>query len=152
MPKKFIIKDDDGKQFEVTEETVDEEPEAKSEEMPEVHDDEGLTADEIAALKNLAAKAEDILKLLEVEAKEHAATSDEGEDVITDEDVKAEDADMTEDEDEEETIVKTADSKKSIGSIEKKKNVMTNDSIEDSETAIAQAWADRFKKSYKKGE
>lgn len=150
MPKKFIIKDDDGKQFEVTEETVDEEPEAKSEEMPEVHDDEGLTADEITALKNLAAKAEDILKLLEVEAKEHA-TSDEDENVITDEDVEAEDADMTEDEDEE-TVIKTADSKKSIGSIEKKKNVMTNDSIEDSETAIAQAWADRFKKSYKKGE
>lgn len=151
MPKKFIIKDDDGKQFEVTEETVDEEPEAKSEETPEVHDDEGLTADEITALKNLAAKAEDILKLLEVEAKEHAATSDEDEDVITDEDVEAEDADMTKDEDEE-TVIKTADSKKSIGSIEKKKNVMTNDSIEDSETAIAQAWADRFKKSYKKGE
>lgn len=152
MPKKFIIKDDDGKQFEITEETVDEEPEAKVDEKPEVHDDEGLSADEITALKNLAAKAEDILKLLEVEAKEHAATSDEGEDVITDEDVKAEDADMTEDEDEEETIVKTADSKKSIGSIEKKKNVMTDDSIEDSENAIAQAWADRFKKSYKKGE
>ena len=150
MPKKFIIKDDDGKQFEVTEETVDEEPEAKSEEMPEVHDDEGLTADEITALKNLAAKAEDILKLLEVEAKEHA-TSDEDENVITDEDVETEDRDMTEDEDEE-TIVKTADSKKSIGSIEKKKTVMTNDSIEDSETAIAQAWADRFKKFYKKGE
>lgn len=149
MPKKFIIKDDDGKQFEVTEETVDEEPEAKPEETPEVHDDEGLTADEITALKNLAAKAEDILKLLEVEAKEHA-TSDEDENVITDEDVESKDADMTEDE--EETIVKTADSKKSIGSIEKKKNVMTNDSIEDSETAIAQAWADRFKKSYKKGE
>ena len=151
MPKKFIIKDDDGKQFEVTEETVDEEPEAKPEETPEVHDDEGLTADEITALKNLAAKAEDILKLLEVEAKEHAATSDENEDVITDEDVEAEDADMTEDEDEE-TVIKTADSKKSIGSIEKKNTVMTNDSIEDSETAIAQAWADRFKKSYKKGE
>lgn len=151
MPKKFIIKDDDGKQFEVTEETVDEEPEAKPEEMPEVHDDEGLTADEITALKNLAAKAEDILKLLEVEAKEHAATSDEDENVITDEDVEAKDADMTEDEDEE-TVIKTADSKKSIGSIEKKKNVMTNDSIEDTETAIAQAWADRFKKSYKKGE
>lgn len=150
MPKKFIIKDDDGKQFEVTEETVDEEPEAKPEEKPEVHDDEGLSADEITALKNLAAKAEDILKLLEVEAKEHA-TSDEDENVITDEDVEAEDSDMTEDEDEE-TIVKTADSKKSIGSIEKKKTVMTNDSIEDSETAIAQAWADRFKKSYKKGE
>ena len=66
MPKKFIIKDDDGKQFEVTEETVDEEPEAKFEEMPEVHDDEGLTADEITSLKNLASKAEDILKLLEV--------------------------------------------------------------------------------------
>ena len=151
MPKKFIIKDDDGKQFEVTEETVDEEPEAKPEETPEVHDDEGLTADEITALKNLAAKAEDILKLLEVEAKEHAATSDEDENVITDEDVETEDRDMTEDEDEE-TVIKTADSKKSIGSIEKKKNVMTNDSIEDSETAIAQAWADRFKKSYKKGE
>ena len=150
MPKKFIIKDDDGKQFEVTEETVDEEPEAKSEEQPEVHDDEGLTADEITALKSLAAKAEDILKLLEVEAKEHA-TSDEDENVITDEDVESEAHDMTEDEDEE-TVIKTADSKKSIGSIEKKKNVMTNDSIEDTETAIAQAWADRFKKSYKKGE
>lgn len=148
MAKKFIIKDDDGKEFEVTEETIDEEPEVKEE---EIHDDESLTADEIAALKSLAAKAQDILKLLDVEAKEHAATSDEDEDVITDEDIESKDCDMTEDDDDEEIVVKTGDSRTSIGSIEKKK-VVDNSSIEDRENAIAKAWADRYSKSYKKGE
>ena len=155
MAKKFVIQDDDGQQFEVTEETVDEEPE---EEKPEVHDDESLTADEIAALKSLAAKASDILKLLDVKAKDDedvdedmTKDEDEDEDVINDdgEDV---DEDMTKDEDEDkETVVKTGDSKKSIGSIQRKR-VVANDSIENREIDIAKAWADRYNKSYKKGE
>ena len=155
MAKKFVIKDDDGKQFEVTEETVDEEPVVEDEEKPEVHDDDSLTPDEIAALKSLAAKANDILKLLDVEAEEHESASDDDE-VITDEDeneeMKDEDGcEETKDEDERETVMKTGDSKKSIGSIQKKK-VSANDSIDDRENAIAKAWADRYSKSYKKGE
>jgi len=169
MAKKFIIKDEDGKQFEVTEETIDEEPEKevspvdeKIETKPEVKDDEGLTAEEIAALKALAARSADIIKLLDVEAKEHEAVSDDEE--IIDEDIETEDADTCSgcgkpkdecvcDEDEKETVIetKTGDSKKSIGAIQKR-TIKTEDSLDDRENAIAQAWADRFKKSYGKGE
>ena len=78
MAKKFIIKDDDGKEFEVTEETVDEQPEVKEEPAkPEVKDDESLTPEEIVALKALAAHSADIIKLLSVEAEEHAEDTDE---------------------------------------------------------------------------
>ena len=78
MAKKFIIKDDDGKEFEVTEETVDEQPEVVEEPAkPEVKDDESLTPEEIVALKALAAHSADIIKLLSVEAEEHAEDTDE---------------------------------------------------------------------------
>lgn len=149
MAKKFIIKDDDGKEFEVTEETVDEQPEVKEEPKakPEVKDDESLTAEEIAALKALAAHSADIIKLLSVEADEHAEDADED---IVDEDVDAADEESS-DEDEKEVVVKTGDSKKSVGSIQKT-TTKTADSIDVRETDIAQAWADRFKKSCKKGE
>lgn len=161
MAKKFIIKDEDGKQFEITEETVDEEPMVDEEIKPEVKDDEALTSDEIAALKSLAARSADILKLLEVEAKEH----DEDNDII-DEDGTLEDDDVCpecgkskdecvceDDEEEKEEVIETkaGDSKKSVGSIQKKKVVAT-DSIDDREVDIANAWANRFKMSYKKGE
>ena len=154
MPKKFIIKDEDGQQFEVTEETVDADP---VETETEVKDDGELTPDEIAALKTLAARSADLIKLLDIEAKEHEAVADE------DEDTDVVDADVCEgcgkpkdecicDEDEE-TIVetKTGDSKKSVGSIERSRS-KANDSLEDRETAIADAWAARFNKAYKKGE
>lgn len=148
MAKKFIIKDDDGKEFEVTEETVDEQPEVEEEPAkPEVKDDESLTPEEIVALKALAAHSADIIKLLSVEAEEHAEDTDEE---SSDEDADAVDEESS-DEDEKEIVVKTGDSKKSVGSIQKT-TTKTADSIDVRETDIAQAWADRFKKSCKKGE
>ena len=148
MAKKFIIKDDDGKEFEVTEETVDEQPEVEEEPAkPEVKDDESLTPEEIVALKALAAHSADIIKLLSVEAEEHAEDADEE---IADEDADVVDEESS-DEDEKEIVVKTGDSKKSVGSIQKT-TTKTADSIDVRETDIAQAWADRFKKSCKKGE
>ena len=148
MAKKFIIKDDDGKEFEVTEETVDEQPEVKEEPAkPEVKDDESLAPEEIVALKALAAHSADIIKLLSVEAEEHAEDTDEE---IADEDADVVDEESS-DEDEKEIVVKTGDSKKSVGSIQKT-TTKTADSIDVRETDIAQAWADRFKKSCKKGE
>lgn len=148
MAKKFIIKDDDGKEFEVTEETVDEQPEVEEEPAkPEVKDDESLTPEEIVALKALAAHSADIIKLLSVEAEEHAEDADEE---IADEDADIVDEESS-DEDEKEIVVKTGDSKKSVGSIQKT-TTKTADSIDVRETDIAQAWADRFKKSCKKGE
>lgn len=137
MPKKFIIEDETGKEFEITEEELqDEETEEVVEKTEEVHDEETLSPEDIIALKSLAAKASDILKLLEVEEAEHEAveeTEDEEPEDVSDEEV----------------IETTAgDSKKSVGAIEKAK---TNDSIsyEDREIEIANAWTDRFKKSYK---
>lgn len=158
MAKKFIIKDEEGKQFEITEETTDE-----IEEKTEVEDDEMLTSDEIASLKKLAKYSESLIKLLEVEKKEHEAVSDEDEDEEDKKDMddcdefvdSDEDEDKkVEDEDEEETIVKTkpVDSKKSFGSIETKKTKKISDSIENREIEIANAWSKRFQSSYKKGE
>lgn len=158
MLKTFIIKDEEGKQFEVTEEMSDEEAKKESEHDEDIkkesecdesehdiHDDEELTSDEIVALKKLAAYSADLIKLLEVEKEEHEANA-EGDDE------EDEDLDDAEDLDEEVVIdTKTSDSKKSIGAVAKKV-VQTSDSTEDRETAITDAWTKRFKTSYKKGE
>ena len=145
MPKKFIIKDDDGKKFEITEETADEEVENKAtdeEAETEVKDDEGLTAEEIVILKELAKHSADLIKLLEVEKDEHEAVSDD----------EMENAEELDDSDESENVeeiieTKSNDSKKSVGSIERKKEKVV-DSI-DAEEDIANAWAKRFQNSYK---
>ena len=129
MAKKFIIKDEEGKQFEITE-TSDEVPETPAE--LEVKDDEVLSADEITALKLLAKRSSELLGLLEVKT--------EDEDI--DEELKVEDDDL------EETVIETKDSKKSVGSIEKH-STKAKDSLEDNEIAIADAWSKRFEKSYK---
>ena len=134
MPKKFIIKDEEGQQFEVTE-TDEELPEESSEES-EMHDDESFTSDEIAALKELAKRSADLLKLLAVEEDEHEAVGDEDDLDVDDEDV---------DEKEEVIETKSTDSKKSVGSIEKtraKDSANFNKEIE-----IANAWSKRFNKS-----
>ena len=135
MPKKFIIKDEEGQQFEVTE-TDEELPEESSEET-EMHDDESFTSDEIAALKELAKRSADLLKLLSVEEEEHEAVGDEDEDLdIDDEDV---------DKKEEVIETKSTDSRKSVCSIEKtraKDSANFNKEIE-----IANAWSKRFNKS-----
>ena len=162
MPKKFIIKDEDGKQFEITEETTDEEVKTETEDEevePEVKDDEGLTPDEIAALKELAKYSGDLIKLLEVEKKEHEATSDEDidetidsdEDIVDSDEEETNNCDMTEDEDETVIETKTGDSKKSVGSIAKKTKTVS-DSLDNREMEIADAWSKRYGKSYKKGE
>ena len=161
MPKKFIIKDEDGKQFEITEETTDEEVKTETEDeevKPEVKDDEGLTPDEIAALKELAKHSGDLIKLLEVEKKEHEATSDEdidetvdSDEEMIDSDEETKDCDMTEDEDETVIETKAGDSKKSVGSIAKKTKTVS-DSLDNREMEIADAWSKRYGKSYKKGE
>ena len=145
MPKKFIIKDEDGKKFEITEETADEEVENKAtdeEAETEVKDDEGLTAEEIVILKELAKHSADLIKLLEVEKDEHEAVSDD----------EMENAEELDDSDESENVeeiieTKSNDSKKSVGSIERKKEKVV-DSI-DAEEDIANAWAKRFQNSYK---
>lgn len=135
MPKKFIIKDEEGQQFEVTE--TDEELTEESSEESEMHDDESFTSDEIAALKELARRSADLLKLLAVEEEEHEAVGDEDEDLdVDDEDV---------DKKEEVIETKSTDSRKSVGSIEKtraKDSANFNKEIE-----IANAWSKRFNKS-----
>lgn len=136
MPKKFIIKDEEGQQFEVTE--TDEELSEESSKESMVHDDESFTPDEIAALKELAKRSADLIKLLGVEEEEHEAVGDEGcdESDINDDDV---------DKKEEVIETKSTDSKKSVGSIEKTK---ANDSANfDKEIEIADAWSKRFSKS-----
>ena len=146
MPKKFIIKDEDGKKFEITEETADEEVENKAtdeEAETEVKDDEGLTPEEIVILKELAKHSADLIKLLEVEKDEHEAVSD---DEMEDAEEELDDSD--ESENVEEIIeTKSNDSKKSVGSIERKKEKVV-DSI-DAEEDISDAWAKRFQNSYK---
>lgn len=138
MPKKFIIKDEEGQQFEVTE-TDEELPEEPSKESM-VHDDESFTADEIAALKELAKRSADLVKLLSVEEKEHEAVGDEDEG-FDESDINDDDVDKKE----EVIETKSTDSKKSVGSIEKTK---ANDSANfDKEIEIADAWSKRFNKS-----
>ena len=136
MPKKFIIKDEEGQQFEVTE--TDEELDEESSEESEMHDDESFTSDEIAALKELAKRSADLLKLLAVEEEEHEAVGDEDEEDL---DIGDEDVDKKE----EVIETKSTDSRKSVGSIEKtraKDSANFNKEIE-----IANAWSKRFNKS-----
>lgn len=137
--KKIIVKDEDGRKYEVEE--VEEEKEIGDEDEEETA---VLTTDEIAALKQLAAAAPDIMKLLEVEKKEHEAVGDKDEDKdVEDED---EDEEDIEEEDIEEEIVDTdskkmkKDSKKSFVS-NRKKETRTDDSLDDS---VANAWAKRY--------
>lgn len=143
--KKFHVKDEDGEVFEVEEldeatpaPAADPEPASK----PEVNDDNGLSEDEISALKGLAAIAPKLMKL--VEGTEDACAEDEENEELDDEceDPKVDD----EDEQIEEVIdtdeeTKPRDSKKSFGAIERKKK--TKDSIEDA-IDVETAWAKRY--------
>ena len=151
MLKKFIIKDEEGKQFEVTEASDEEIVEAeKHDEEPFAEKTEELFAsEEIAALKELAKHSEELIKLLAVEKKEHEAVSEAADGC--EEAEEAEDAEPSEEKKEEVIDVKSADSKASVGSIEKKAINKVDDSF-DKETEISNAWSNRFKKSFKKGE
>lgn len=134
--KKFIVKDEDGCEYDI-EQLDDDMTEVPAE---ETHDDEpgetGLTSDEIAQLKQLAAAAPKLMALIEVENEEHDVDEDLEEtldDCGTNEEI------VDTDEDEEELPMKK-DSTKSVGSIEirkKSKDSCVSESIEN-------AWAKRY--------
>ena len=151
MLKKFIIKDEEGKQFEVTEASDEEivEAEKHDEEPYAAKTEELFASEEIAALKELAKHSEELIKLLAVEKKEHEAVSEAADGC--EEAEEAEDAEPSEEKKEEVIEVKPADSKASVGAIEKKAINKVDDSF-DRETEISNAWSNRFKKSFKKGE
>ena len=142
--KKFHVKDEDGEVFEVEEldetaptSATDPEPESN----PKVNDENGLSDDEISALKGLAAITPKLMKLVENTAD---ACEDEDKEELDDEceepkvDDKDEQIEEVIDTDEE---TKPRDSKKSFGAIERKKK--TKDSIEDA-IDVESAWAKRY--------
>jgi hypothetical protein len=140
--KKFHVKDEDGEVFEVEEldeitpaSATDPAPESK----PEVNDDNGLSDDEISALKGLAAIAPKLMKLVENTAdacEDKEELDDECEDPkVDDEDEQIEEVIDTDEK------TKPRDSKKSFGAIERKKK--TNDSIKDA-IDIETAWTRRY--------
>ena len=109
--------------------------------------DEELSDEEIMALKRLAAIADDLIKLLDVEKKEHATTEpdDEVEETLGDEDEeKIDDEDKEEVIDTDEDQKSKKDSRKSFGSLLKVKN--TNDSLMDHSLDVEQAWNRRYRK------
>lgn len=134
--RKYRITDEDGAEYEVEEveevkgsdEDVDLEPTAA--------ESEALSSEEIAALKKLAAAADQLIALIGTQD----ACKDEGED---EEDETIEEVD--EDETEEQLVdtdekVKGHDSKRSLGAIEKKRAIVDNSLNDD----ISDAWAKRF--------
>ena len=136
---KFFVKDEDNETFEVEE--IEETP-AKEVTTEVETKDEALSAEEIAALKKLAGVADKLIGM--------CTTSDEDE---SDEDVDVDvDADTDEDEDGKEEVldtdenddkaIKPRDSKKSFGSIEKKRKAVST--VDSQQESIAEAWAKRY--------
>lgn len=141
--RKYRIKDEDERIYEVSEmtedddieevEMVNEEPVQEEEPAPVVE----LSPEEIGALKRLAAKVEDLLALV---GEDEAPEEMEEEEVLEDGDVEVEEKEELVDTDEDLPMKK--DSKASFGSIEKK-NKLTSDSI-DSSIEIENAWIKRY--------
>ena len=136
---KFFVKDEDNETFEVEE--LEETPTKEVTKEVETKD-EALSAEEIAALKKLAGVADKLIGM--------CTTSDEDE---SDEDVDVDvDADTDEDEDGKEEVldtdedddkaIKPRDSKKSFGSIEKKRKAVST--VDSQQESIAEAWAKRY--------
>lgn len=137
---KFKIKDEDGRNYEIEEITSNDADveEVRNEEI--VKDDESLTPDEISTLRKLIEVAPRLIKLLEVETKEHTENPE-----LVDEDIDEEEVvEDSDDEEEKEEILETKyrDSKKSIGSLESKKSTMLDDSLNCS--SVEAAWAKRY--------
>lgn len=131
--KKFLITDEDGKDYNVEEVETKEESTTKDEASE-------LTSDEIESLKKLAANADKLIALLEIEKEEHKDETD-----VLDEDEDKTETDVEIDADKEDVVdtdklKSTCDSKRSIGAIERKHS---NDSI-DVQDEIAIAWANRY--------
>lgn len=137
MKRKYVIHDEDGKKYdveEVAEETTVEEP------MKDEGEEAVLTADEILELKKLAGIADKLVKLLEVEEAEHAATEEDAE-PVEDED---EDEEINDGCDEEEVVdtAKPRDSKRSFGAIETSNKTTVDDSLDEDD--ISAAWSKRY--------
>lgn len=135
---KFHVKDEDGNSYLV------EEIQEKKDYNPEIMDDETeetpvLTESEITALRQLAGRAEDLLKLLDIEKEEHESTADDEEDDEEEKEIIDEDEEVIETDKEKKV---THDAKKSFGAIEKKKS--TNDSFDDKELEVEASWIKRF--------
>ena len=139
---KFFVKDEDNETFEVEE--IEETP-AKEVTKEVEAKDEALSAEEIAALKKLAGVADKLIGM--------CTTSDEDESDEDDEDVDVDvDVDTDEDEDGKEEVldtdeddnkaIKPRDSKKSFGSIEKKRKAVST--VDSQQESIAEAWAKRY--------
>ena len=133
--KKYYIKDDED-EYEVIEEDV-------VEEEPVVEDEaEGLSDEEIMALKQLASVADQLIAL--IQAKEEPVEDEE----IGEEEIVDADEDIVEDEDEfveekEEEVIDTCkkDSKRSFGALEKRRKLDSDPSLVDE---VSEAWAKRY--------
>lgn len=132
--KFFHIKDEDGMEYKVEE--------IEKETTVPTTDNETLSDVEIDSLKKLAAVADKLIALLEVEKEEH--------DVDEAKEEMLEDEEIEEKEDEDEIVIdtdevaecesKAHDSKRSIGAIERNQ---VNDSLE-VQDEIANAWNLRY--------
>lgn len=133
---KIVVKDEEGKTYTV-EELIEKEAEKPAEEPKKDEVPAALSDDEVASLKKLAACADKLVALLDVEKDEHEEQPD-----VTDEE---DDGEKDEDEELKDEVIETdkmrKDSKSSFGSIEKKKAAKVDDSLEDD---VSAAWAKRY--------
>ena len=130
--KVFRIKDEDGAEYKVEEVEKQDACETKDEATP-------LSEEEIAALRKLLPHIDKLVTLTEVKTED---TTDLPEDKLNDEDdLDEEDLDAEKEEEVVDTD-KIHDSKKSVGSLEKRK-VVANDSV-DVQDDINTAWAKRY--------
>lgn len=130
--KVFRIKDEDGAEYKVEEVEEQDACETKDEVTP-------LSEEEITALRKLLPHIDKLVTLTEVKTED---TTDLPEDKLNDEDdLDEEDLDAEKEEEVVDTD-KIHDSKKSVGSLEKRK-VVANDSV-DVQDDINTAWTKRY--------
>ena len=143
--KKYLVKDTD-EGFEVNE--LDEET-TETVETKEIKDENALTDEEIAALKGLAAISADLIKLIN-EKKESVGDEDEDKDKerLSDDDDDEDDEETLcddDDDDDDEVVdtdmMKSHDSKRSVGAIARKSK--NHDSIDEAND-IESAWMKRY--------
>ena len=137
--RKFIIKDETGKQYDITEQCIDEEPasEKAAAPAPELKDEEVLSSEEIVALKKLAASADKLIALIA--------------DEVSTPEIKDEEEPKKSMPDADELVVIDTDpveAKDSVGSIGTKANDSAAN-IVDSQLDIADAWNKRFNNVHK---
>lgn len=134
--KKYYIKDDDDREYEVIESDISEDVD----ETPDVEEVTALSEEDIDALKRLAAVADQLIALVQTQdASAEEPVEEPVEEPLTDED--PEEVDEVDETEETEEVVDTCkDSKRSFGALEKKK-IKADDSLNDE---VSDAWAKRF--------